>query len=114
MVFTTVMREAEQAPLRERTLIEQQAERPKFVDSTADIVYLRQAYLRAGIVTARWEVDALHIASATVAECRMLVSWNFGHIVHFDEIARYNGVNVSEGYGEIGIYAPQEVIEYED
>jgi len=75
---------------------------------------LREAYLRAKIVSPQWMADALHVAHATVCGCQMIVSWNFRHIVHFEKIALYNAINVQEGYSPIGIHTPQEVIEYEE
>lgn len=75
---------------------------------------LQEAYLAAGIVGSKWEADALHVAVATVANCWVIVSWNFRHIVHFDKIALYNAINMSNGYGTIGIYSPNEVISYAD
>jgi hypothetical protein len=75
-------------------------------------ISLQQAYLRAGVVTAKWATDALHVALATVAECDFIVSWNFKHIVHFEKIPLYNAVNTLEGYGAIAIYSPREVISY--
>jgi len=74
---------------------------------------LRDAYIDAGIVTEKRLTDALHVALATVSGCRAIVSWNFKHIVHFDKIPLYNGINKVMGYGEIAIHSPQEVIEYE-
>lgn len=71
---------------------------------------LQQAYLAAHVVGARWEVDALHVAVATVSGCRAIVSWNFKHIVNFRRIPLYNGVNQMKGYGPIAIHSPQEVI----
>ena len=71
---------------------------------------LRRAYLAAGVVSPKWSADALHVAVATVAGCRAIVSWNFKHIVNFRRIPLYNGVNQSEGYGPIAIHTPQEVI----
>jgi hypothetical protein len=35
-----------------------------------------------GIVTRKYEADALHIALATLAKVDVLVSWNFKHIVN--------------------------------
>jgi len=75
---------------------------------------LRDAYLRAGVVSARWSPDALHVALATVTRCAIIVSWNFKHIVNFRRIPLYNAVNKAHGYGEIGIFTPQEVIEDDD
>ena len=34
--------------------------------------------------------------------------------VHFDKIPKYNAVNTLNGYGQIGIYSPLEVISYDD
>lgn len=75
---------------------------------------LQQAYLAAGVVSPKWADDALHVATASVAGCDMIVSWNFRHIVHFDKKRKYNAVNVLNGYGYIDIFTPAEVIEYEE
>jgi hypothetical protein len=56
------------------------------------------------------EDDALHVALATVNNCDMIVSWNFKHIVHYDKIRAYNGINIRLGYSVIAIYSPKEVI----
>lgn len=75
---------------------------------------LQQKYLDAGIVTEKSTDDALHVAIASVSGCNLIVSWNFKHIVHFDKIPKYNAVNVLNGYGELGIFSPLEVINYDD
>ena len=75
---------------------------------------LRDAYLAAKIVGRRWSTDALHVALATVSGCRVIVSWNFNHIVHFQKIPLYNAVSAVHGYGPIAIHTPQEVTDYEE
>ena len=85
-----------------------------YVDVSPTSIALQQAYLNAGIVTQKWEADALHVAVATVQRCRVIVSWNFQHIVHFDKIPLYNGVNLINGYDTLSINTPSEVISYED
>ncbi len=77
---------------------------------------LRRAYLHARVVGPRWAPDALHVASATVGGCRAIVSWNFKHIVNFQRIPLYNGVNEIQGYSPIRIYTPLEMAfdEYEE
>ena len=50
---------------------------------------------------------------ATVAGCQMIVSWNFRHIVHYQKIALSNAINVVEGYSEIRIHSPMEVISHD-
>jgi len=71
---------------------------------------LQQAYLEASVVSEKWAADALHVAVATVTGCRVIVSWNFKHIVNFRRIALYNGVNQMQGYGPIAIHTPQELV----
>jgi len=85
-----------------------------YVDVNPRSIALQEAYLKAGIVTSKWEADALHVAVATAHRCRVIVSWNFQHIVHFDKIPLYNGVNLINGFGTISINTPSEVISYEE
>jgi hypothetical protein len=81
---------------------------------TPEASLLQQAYLEAGIVGETCEVDALHVALATVAQCAVIVSWNFRHIVHFEKIPKYNAVNALNGFGRIEICSPSEVLAYEE
>jgi hypothetical protein len=76
----------------------------------SEVEALRDAYLQAGIVSPSSDRDAAHIASATVANTDLIVSWNFKHIVHFDKIMGYHEVNRNLGYREIPIHSPPEVI----
>jgi hypothetical protein len=80
------------------------------VETPREALLVRQAYLDAGVVTEKWADDALHVATATVTDCAMIVSWNFKHIVHFQKIPLYNAVNVRQGYRALAIYSPLEVI----
>lgn len=84
------------------------------VEVSPAAVALQQAYLQAGIVAGRWEADALHVAAATVSECRIIVSWNFKHIVSYQKIPLYNGINLTHGFGVIAIHSPLEIIEHDD
>ncbi len=78
------------------------------------VLALRDAYVAAGILTAKWANDAAHVAAATVAGADLIVSWNFRHIVHFDKIRLYNAVNAMKGFRPLEIRSPLEVIDYED
>jgi predicted nucleic acid-binding protein len=75
---------------------------------------LRDAYLHSRIVSPKYSDDALHVATATISGCTLIVSWNFKHIVHFQKIPLYNAVNAIQGYPQIAIFSPLEVIRYED
>lgn len=84
----------------------------EIIGITEESLKLRHAYLKADIVKPRWSDDALHVALATISKCRVIVSWNFRHIVHFKKIPLYNAVNIIEGYNNISIHSPLEVIDY--
>lgn len=75
---------------------------------------LRDAYIKAGIITLKSIDDATHVALATVSQCEIIVSWNFKHIVHFQKIPKYNAINVLHGYRAINIYSPLEVVYYDN
>jgi predicted nucleic acid-binding protein len=75
---------------------------------------LQAAYLKAGVVSGKWSADALHVALASTNRCKVIVSWNFRHIVHFDKIPLYNAVNLINGFDSLSINTPAEVISYED
>jgi hypothetical protein len=81
---------------------------------TQETILLQQEYIKSGVVTEKSAEDALHVAIATVSRCSLIVSWNFKHIVHFDKIPKYNAINTRCGYGQIGIFSPQEVISYDE
>jgi hypothetical protein len=97
-------------PVR-RVLAELSADDVEFIPYSEEIGRLRDAYIAAGVLGETSAGDAEHIASATVAEADLVVSWNFKHIVHFDKIAGFQAVNLLHGYKPIRIYSPREVVE---
>jgi predicted nucleic acid-binding protein len=114
VVSAVVEAELAEAPATVRGIFDEHLEMAEVLEVTPEAVALRQAYLHAGIVGAKWSTDALHVALAAVSRCRAVVSWNFKHIVHFDKIPLYNGVNLINGYEALSINTPAEIIAYED
>ena len=110
VVSALVLDELEGAPEAVRRFLEELSPLVERVDIGEDAYALREAYMRAQVVGPKWQADALHVAAATVTGCRVLVSWNFKHIVNFKRIPLYNGVNQTEGYGPIAIHTPPEVV----
>ena len=112
VVSDLTVEELADAPENVRSVLQglgtEQVER---VRSTPECEALRLAYLEAGILGPASAEDALHIAIATVMEVDMVVSWNFKHIVHFEKIAGFEGVNAVRKYRSPRIYSPREVIE---
>lgn len=114
LVLSAVVRdELEAAPAKVRAFFQSVRIDAETADVTAPAIKLRDAYLAAKIVGRRWSADALHVALATESQCRVIVSWNFSHIVHFQKIPLYNAVSAMYGYGSIAIHTPQEVTAYE-
>ncbi len=71
---------------------------------------LVEAYIAERVLGEAREADAMHVAVASVAEADLLLSWNFRHIVNYDRIRKFNAVNALNGYPEIEIRSPLEVV----
>jgi hypothetical protein len=71
---------------------------------------LRDEYIRNGIVSKKSTFDATHVALATVNRADAIVSWNFKHIVRLSKIKGFNRINLENGFREIVIVTPKEVI----
>jgi predicted nucleic acid-binding protein len=106
--------EIEPAPQKIRDFFTRYEAVAEIVPVTQAALLLQHQYINSSVVTVKSAEDALHVAIATVSQCILIVSWNFKHIVHFDKIPKYNAVNTLNGYGQIGIYSPLEVISYDD
>ncbi len=76
-----------------------------------DSLGLAKKYIEAGIIPVKYEDDALHIAVASVNNLDAIVSWNFAHIVKLKTKREVIGINIINGYKEIEICSPPEVIE---
>ena len=111
VLSTTTLTELKYAPGEVRQLI---AELPgdcfEIIELSEDIELLRDAYIKAGVLGEASFIDAEHIANATVAGVDLVVSWNFRHIVNYEKIRGFNGVNLLEGYNPIVIHSPKEIV----
>ena len=116
VLVTSAVVEAEIEPASERIrmFFAKYARSANIADASREALELQLNYIKSGVVTEKSLDDALHVAIATVSHCDLIVSWNFKHIVHFDKIPKYNAVNVLNGYANIGIYSPLEVIQYDN
>lgn len=112
-ISPVVMDEIGNAPSKVRAFYNDIKTRFDVLEISDSVISLSRAYIDARVVTRKWEADARHVALATVARCSMIITWNFKHIVSFRRIPLYNAVNRANGYGDIGIYSPLEVIEDE-
>jgi len=74
---------------------------------------LAEEYINEKVVGETSRDDCIHIATATINEIDVLVSWNFKHIVNVQRIMGYNSVNIKNGYKSLEIRNPKEVAIYE-
>lgn len=84
------------------------------IDESSDILMLANKIIDTGILKKKNIDDCMHIASATVAECDIIASWNFKHLVNVKTINGVRGINILNGYKSIDIYSPSMLIEMED
>ena len=113
LVVSAVVRvEIASAPKEVQKFFQRIVGNAEIAELTQEVLELRDAYLNAGVVTPKSTDDAAHVAIATIAGCRMIVSWNFKHIVHYEKIPKYNAVNTLKGYHAIDIFSPSQVIDY--
>ena len=78
-----------------------------------EVELLANEYLNENVVGRTSKEDCLHIATATIFNADILVSWNFKHIGNISRIRGYNSVNLKYGYNLIDIRSPKELINYE-
>ena len=106
--------EIQTAPAAVRAILEEVPETSReYIDVTEEANTLAQHYIDSRVIGAANQVDAQHIAIATVSRVDVLVSWNFRHIVNLQRIYGYNSVNLRVGYPLLEIRTPAEVINYE-
>ena len=75
--------------------------------------WLAGQYVEAGAIPETYLDDALHIASTVLHGLDLIVSLNFRHIVKDKAIQITAQVNEAEGFKDVGIYEPGEVIDDE-
>lgn len=94
-----------------RILTDLPAETVELLGDLPEVLAMRDAYIEAGVVGTSSYDDAEHVASASVAQVDVILSWNFRQLVQYEKINGYNGVNLLHGYGEVRIHSPREVVD---
>jgi predicted nucleic acid-binding protein len=80
------------------------------LEKTDEVTNLAERYA-ADVLKKKSFLDCQHIAYACVYNCDAVVSWNFKHIVNYKTIAGVKSVNALEGYREMMIFSPTNLIE---
>lgn len=83
----------------------------KILQVTEESLALAEKYLAQGIFPSKYRDDALHIATAVVHNMDIVISWNMEHMVKLKTRREVKAVNILEGYNEMEICTPLEVID---
>jgi len=110
VIADITLQELESAPIEVQDILKPFSDKIEYVSFNEEADKLSRAYLDEEIVTAKYLVDAQHIALASVMRVDVLVSWNFKHIVNLNRIRLYNSVNMKMRYPLIDIRSPREVL----
>lgn len=110
-----VLREIDEAPRakREKLLSLVKTYEPKRILVSPECLSLMDKYMERNIFPVKYRDDALHIAIASVSDLEIVVSWNLKHMVKLKTRREIKAVNILEGYRELEICTPLEVIENE-
>ncbi|EKD51161.1 MAG: hypothetical protein ACD_62C00326G0004 [uncultured bacterium] len=76
---------------------------------TQDSEYLAKQYVQEGIFPLKYFDDALHLATASINQIDIVLSWNFAHFVKRKTRILANLVNNKAGYRSVEIIAPPEL-----
>lgn len=87
---------------------------PVMLEADEEVRGLAEVYVRNDVLSRKHFRDLLHLAYASAHGMKALISWNQKHIVKMRTYDLVNAINRIQGYHEIQICTPQEVIEIED
>ena len=114
ILFSAVLqRELDPAPEKIIKLVSNlKSEYTEFLEENEDALGLAMEYITQKVVGQTSFADCLHIALATINQADLLVSWNFKHIVNVDRIRGFNSINIKNGYKQLEIRSPRDLMSY--
>ncbi len=114
-LFRTYRNRTENAPKRVKDFfLNLPKENLEYVEVTEEAYVLADKYIEEKVVGKTSLDDCRHIATATINKVDYLVSWNFKHIVNVFRIRGYNSINLRNGYIQLDIRSPKEIIKDEN
>jgi len=84
---------------------------PERLSINQDSEYLANCYKENDIIPERFETDLFHISIAVAYNMDILVSWNMKHIVKYKTKIGVNAVNLAQGFKNIELLTPEELID---
>jgi predicted nucleic-acid-binding protein len=108
------VRELIKAPENVKTLLQEKEIIFEQILVTQESIELATEYIKEKVVGQTSFDDCIHIATATINNIDILVSWNFKHIINIERIRGYNAINHRNGYQTLDIRSPKDIINYEN
>jgi predicted nucleic acid-binding protein len=87
---------------------------PNVLTATDEIDQIAVQFVEDGVIPAKYQEDALHLAFALHHNLDYVLSWNFKHLVTLKTKRAVKVVAAREGFKEIEILTPEEVVTDED
>jgi predicted nucleic acid-binding protein len=84
------------------------------IEAETKVDDLALEFIRIGILKESSIDDCKHIATALLAKCDVIVSWNFKHIVNDKTIEGVKIISKTKGFDGIKIYCPSILIGGDD
>ena len=84
------------------------------VEITEEAEEIANEIINEGILNSKSFDDCLHISSAILNDCNIIVSWNFKHMVNVDTINGVRRITFARRYNNIDIYAPYVLLNEKD
>ena len=84
------------------------------IETDENTMNLAEKFIDFGILKKKSIDDCQHIATAIIAGCDIITSWNFQHIVNVKTIRGVKVITTLEGYKDLLIYPPSILVESEE
>ncbi|MDR2599979.1 MAG: PIN domain nuclease [Oscillospiraceae bacterium] len=111
-----VFAELDQCSEEKQEILEQYLSQIQYneIEESDEITTLANEFIKFGTLKQKNYDDAQHIASAMFAECDVLISWNFKHMVNHKTINGIKIVSAITKYKDVSIYTPTMLVEGDD
>jgi len=84
------------------------------IHGNPEIIKVADLIIDMGILRPKSYDDCMHIASAVLAECDYILSWNFKHMVNVKTINGVRAISLLHRYKQVEIIQPTMLIEHKE
>lgn len=116
VISDLVLAEINECKEPKRTLLKEYLSQINYerVEITEETEEIANEIINEKILNSKSFDDCLHIASAILNDCNIIVSWNFKHMVNVDTINGVRRITFAKRYNNMDIYAPYVLLNEKD